>query len=328
MTDSNPKLIVLSLKWYDARIHRGILEYAMDRKWDVLANPHQPQALDVPAADGQIVMLGPNDQRRTRLAENSSGPVIDLGLYSSLDLPRVLPDNRMAGRLAAEEFISKGFTHLSVFSTQKHWYVDDRRDGFCTAVEQAGLTCETFHLPQTHLHTGVYAANGPDRQLVQEWLTQSQKPLAIYTIEDESAAMLIRICHQLDLAVPEQVSVIGTNNDPVICPYTEVPLSSIDLNWRGIGYEAAARLDLLMNGQPLQEQLTLVPPKGLVERKSSDTIAVADLRVAKSLSYIQENSHRHVTVTEIAKELDVPLRTLQWAFQKSMNRSIQDEISK
>ena len=105
MPDSKRKLIALSLKWYDVRIHTGILEYAKSLKWDVLANPHEPQALDVPAADGQIVMLGPNDPRRTRLTEKLDVPVIDLGFYSALDLPRVLPDNTMAGRLAAEEFL-------------------------------------------------------------------------------------------------------------------------------------------------------------------------------------------------------------------------------
>jgi LacI family transcriptional regulator len=150
----------------------------------------------------------------------------------------------------------------------------------------------------------------------------------VYTIEDESAAMLMRECHELDLAVPEQVALIGTNNDPVICPYTKVSLSSVDLNWEGVGYEAAARLDRLMRGEHLEEQLTLVPPAGIVARKSSDTIAVRDLRVAKALSYIQDNSHRHVSVTEITEVLDIPLRTLQWAFQRSVNCSIQDEISK
>lgn len=328
MPDSNRKLVVLNLKWYDIRIHRGILEYARGRHWDVLASPHEPSALDVPGADGQIVMIGPNDQRRTRLIENLDVPVVDLGLYSSLELPRVLPDNTAAGRLAAEAFLSKGFKELAVFSTQSHWYADERRKGFCSAVENAGLTCKTFHVPQDHLHKGIYSPNGLDRPLIHDWLTQAEKPLAIYTIEDESAAMLMRICLQIGLAVPEQVSLIGTNNDPVICPFTEVPLSSIDLNWNGIGYEAAAKLDRLMQGKILREQTTLVAPKGLIGRKSSDTIAVADLRVSMALSYIQENCHRHVTVAEITKVLDVPLRTLQWAFKKSMDCSIQDEISK
>ena len=214
-----------------------------------------------------------------------------------------------------------------MFSTQSHWYAEERRKGFCGTVEKAGHRCKIFHLPQNHLHKGVYSPDGTDKPLLEDWLIQAEKPLAIYTIEDESAAMLMSICDQIGLAVPEQVSLIGTNNDPVICPYTEVPLSSIDLNWRGIGYEAAAKLDRLMQGKTLREQTTLVPAKGLIARKSSDTLAVADLRVAKARSYIQDNSHRHVTVTEISKELGIPLRTLQWAFQKSMNRSIQDEIS-
>jgi LacI family transcriptional regulator len=328
MNDSHRKLIVLSLKWYDVRIHQGVLEYAKDQLWDVVASPHESQALDIPSADGQITMLGPNDLRRTRIAEKSKVPVIDLGRYSNLDLPRVCPDNVMAGRLAAEEFLSRGFVRFAVFSTKPYWYVDERREGFNTALKEKGFTAENWHLPQSDLNKSSFMFQGKDRKRVAKWLTESDKPIAVYTIEDESSAMLIRDCHHLGLAVPEQVALISTNNDPVICPYTEVPLSSIDLNWEGIGYSAAALLDKLMKGEHLQEQLTLVPPKGLVARKSSDTVAVEDLRVAKALSYIQEKSHRHVSVAEITKELEIPLRTLQWAFQKSMDRSIQEEISK
>jgi len=328
MTESQRKVIVLSLKWYDVRIHRGVLEYARNKHWDVMASPHQSQALEIPEADGQIVMLGPNDQRRSRLVQEATIPAIDLSHYNSLDIPRVYPDSVQAGRLAAIEFMERGFTQFSVYSTQPHWYVEERRQGFCAALAEKGFTAKSWHMPQTDSHKGSFSPRGPARNTIQKWLTESAKPIAIYAIEDEGAAMLMRACHQFDISVPEQVALIGTNNDPVICPYTEVPLSSIDLNWEGVGYEAAAQLDQLMQGKPLQEQLTLVSPKGLVVRKSSDAVAVADLRVAKALSYIQDNSQRHVSVTEITKVLDMPLRTLQWAFQKSMNCTIQDEISK
>ena len=328
MTESNRKLIVLSLKWYDIRIHQGVLEYAKNQNWDVLASPHQPEAMEIPEADGQLVMLGPNDQRRSRLVEKSNLPTIDLSHYSSLDLPRVYPDSVEAGRLAAVEFMKRGFTQFAIYSTQTHWYVDARRKGFCTTLGEKGYAAESWHMPQTDSHKGSFSPSGPIRNTIQKWLTESTKPIAVYAVEDEGAAMLMRACHQLGISVPEQVALIGTNNDPVICPYTEVPLSSIDLNWEGVGYEAAAQLDQLMQDRPLQAKLTLVPPKALVVRKSSDTVAVTDLRVAKALTYIQDNSHRHVSVTEIAKMLAVPLRTLQWAFQKALGCSIQDEISK
>lgn len=328
MNESPRKLIVLSLKWYDMRIHQGVLEYAKNQRWDVVASPHESQALDIPAADGQIIMLGPNDPRRTRLAEKAAVPVVDLGRYSNLELPRVCPDNIQAGRLAAEEFLSRGFSRFAVFSTKPYWYVEERRTGFNEALAKKGITAENWHLPQTDLNKSPFMFTGKDRKQVARWLTESEKPVAVYTIEDESAAVLMRDCHRLGLAVPEQVALISTNNDPVICPYTEVPLSSIDLNWEGVGFQAAARLDQLMQGKTLNDPLLLVPPKGLVARKSSDTVAVEDLRVAKALSYIQDNSHRPVSVAEITRELEIPLRTLQWAFQKTMSRSIQEEISK
>ncbi|MCF7864268.1 MAG: helix-turn-helix domain-containing protein, partial [Kiritimatiellales bacterium] len=96
----------------------------------------------------------------------------------------------------------------------------------------------------------------------------------------------------------------------------------------GVGFEAAAMLDQLMQGHTLRKPVHKVAPKGVSFRKSSDAIAVKDLRVAKTLSYIWENSHRPITVPELAAHVGVPLRTLQWAFQRSMDCSLQDEISK
>ncbi len=326
--DINRKLIALSLKWYDMRIHQGILAYAREHNWDIVANPHVGDPLDIPEADGRIVMLGPKDHRRVRMVEKANVPTIDLSYYSQIDLPRVYPDNVQAGRIAADEFLSRGFTNFAAFSMQTHWYVEDRRNGFSSALKEKGFDAEKWHLPQTDLHKGAFSTSGSAKKIIHQWLSESPKPIAVYTIEDEGAAMLMRACHQLNISVPEQVAFISTNNDPVVCPYTEVPLSSIDLNWEGVGYTAAAQLDLLLQGKELEHQTIQVAPKGLVSRKSSDIVAVPDLRVAKALSYIQENCHRHVSVSEITKALGVPMRTLQWAFKKSMNCCIQDEITK
>jgi len=326
--DHSRKLIALSLRWYDVRIHQGILEYAKTKNWDIVAAPHMGHALDIPEANGQIVMLGPNDLRRSRLVEQYGVPAIDLSHYSSLDVPRVYPDNTEAGRLAAEEFLARGFTQFAVYSTQSHWYVDERSSGFCRTIGEKGHSAARWHMPQADTHKGSFSPNPEDRETIEKWLTDSPKPIAVYAIEDEGAAMLMRACHRLGLSVPEQVALIGTNNDPVICPYTEVPLSSIDLNWEGVGYEAAAQLDRLLQGKKLKQQVVHVAPKGIVARKSSDILAIEDLRVASALSYIKTNCHRHLSVSEITKELGIPLRTLQWAFKRSMNCSIQDEISR
>ncbi len=322
------KLIVLSLKWYDQRIHKGVLDYAMGRNWDVMASPHMPQILDIPEADGQIVMIGPKDQRGSRKLQDSLKPTVGLGRWhSQIDLPCVLPDNEACGRLAAEELLGRGFQTFAVFSTQSHWYVDDRRNSFRKCVMEKGFPCETWHLPMSDQEKGSFRQDGSVQRTFEEWFNHFEKPLGLYCSEDEEAAMIMRGCHQLGIAVPEQVALVGTNNDPVICPYTEVPLSSVDLNWEGVGYAAAEQLDLLMQGKKAQP-VTLVPPKGLVIRKSSEALAVEDLRVALALSYIEENSHRHVSVSEITENNGIPLRTLQWAFKRALGTSIQDEITK
>lgn len=327
--ESQRKLIVLSLKWYDQRIHQGVLEYAKDHDWDVVASPHMSQALDIPEASGQIVMLGDRDRRRAQIAMQCGKPVVDLGLYRpDLDLPRVLPDNYEGGRLAAEAFIERGFTNLAVFSTQSYWYVNDRTAGFRDAAKKKHLSCREWHIDQPDLHKGSFQLDDPVKKKLQKWLMETPKPLAVFAIEDESAALLLRASLYLGIEIPEEIALIGVNNDPLICPYTAVPLSSVDLNWEGVGFEAAALLDRLMAGKKQKSGIRKIPAAGFILRESSDMIAVEDIRVSRAIRYIWENSHRSITVTEISRALGLPLRTLQWAFQKHLQCSINDEIAK
>ena len=91
---------------------------------------------------------------------------------------------------------------------------------------------------------------------------------------------------------PEQVAVLGVDNDPVICDCVQVPLSSVRHDLEGMAYEAAALLDRLINGEPPPKIPKRIPPKGVVTRKSTEVLAVEDPEVARALSYIQANFAR------------------------------------
>jgi LacI family transcriptional regulator len=327
MPDESRKLIVLSLKWYDLRIHQGVLKYAREQNWDVVASPHMHLALDIPEAAGQIVMIGSPDRQRLAIAQKYNHPVVDIGNYHpEIPLPRVLTDNRTVGRLAAQAFAKRGFKHTVIFSTQAHAFPNDRTEGFLGEAKASGLHCDQWHISQPDSHKGSYDLDQLMKSSLTQKLLKAPKPLAVFAIEDDGAALLQRACLRLGIYVPEEVSIIGVNNDPLICPYATVPISSIDLNWEEVGYRAAALLNRLMKGGKPPPRNEYIAPQGLVVRQSSDVDAVEDLRVARALTYIRNHCHQPVSVKDIATHLAMPLRTLQWAFKQSRGNSLNDEI--
>lgn len=150
-------------------------------------------------------------------------------------------------------------------------------------------------------------------------------PLAIFASDDGFARTVERACMEMGIAVPEQAAVLGVNDSPMECPYAPIPLSSIDPDWHTVGWEAAATLDAVMAGRgvlPLQ----LIPPKGVVERRSTSILAVDDRRVAAAVAYIWERVDRNPSVQEVCDAVGTPRRTLAYLFRKHLSRGVKQEI--
>jgi LacI family transcriptional regulator len=143
---------------------------------------------------------------------------------------------------------------------------------------------------------------------------------------DAHAWRIQRICHDIGLAIPEEVSLIGVNNDDLIVHICQPPLSSVELNAVKIGYEAAALLDGLMHGRRTPGQPMLVPPVGVVARGSSDIEAVGDPEVAGALRFIREHAADGIEVEDVLDRLTVSRRTLERRFRDYLGRSPHDEI--
>jgi LacI family transcriptional regulator len=135
-------------------------------------------------------------------------------------------------------------------------------------------------------------------------------------------------CRRLDLLVPEDVAIIGVDNDELMCELTNPPLSSVEQGSRRIGFEAAALLDQLMAGQkPTQLRFT-VEPEGIVARQSSDTLAIEDVEVAAALRFIRKNACEGIQVPDVVRSLAISRSAIEMRFKAVTGRTIHSEIQR
>ncbi len=137
---------------------------------------------------------------------------------------------------------------------------------------------------------------------------------------------ILDACRRAGLAVPEEIAVLGVDNDELICTLCEPPLSSIILNTHKIGFEAARMLDLLMNGEELPAREILVEPIGIMARQSSDVLAIDHVDVAKSLRYIREHACTGLTVDDLLKQCNLTRSVMERLYRKYLGHSPQQEI--
>ena len=188
----------------------------------------------------------------------------------------------------------------------------------------AGFRCDVFGVqPQQ----GSEPAWDLDVKRLGIWLQGLPKPLAVFTWNSGSARELIYACMHAGLAVPEEIAVLSGSDDDLFCEVTPVPISAVQLSCELIGYRAAEELDEMMSkpgSVPLAD--ILIPPQGVVERRSTDTLAVDDAAMVRALRFIREDPARVMNVTTVARKAGLCRRALELRFQKLLGRSPAAEI--
>ena len=161
-----------------------------------------------------------------------------------------------------------------------------------------------------------------------EWISDLPRPLGLIACNDIHGLRALDACRRAQLAVPEQVAVIGADNDVELCDLSDPPLSSIDFNPERVGYEAAAFLDCLMTGEPPPVPAKLIPPVGVITRQSTDVLAIADRYVAQALSIIRRHACSGIDVQSLLAQLPLSRRSLEQRFRRVLGRSPGAEIQR
>lgn len=326
-------LIMKPSQRYDRRIVRGVAARVHETgNWSLYVE-EDPQ-LRIPElkdwhCDGIIADF---DDRKT--AEAVSGlkiPVVGIGGgYGWYDedsgIPYVSTDNRAMGTLAAEHLLDRGFTRFAYCGfprTRVNGWSVTRAQAFCRRIEEAGFSCSVFTGKKRSARQW-----GKLQSELSEWLVSLETPIGLMACNDIRARHLLEACRNLGIRVPDDLAVIGVDNDEVMCELTNPPLTSIEQGSRQIGYEAALLLEQLMDGKKIPRLRTLLEPENIVVRQSTDILAIEDDTVARAVAYIREHACDPVQISDVLRQVDISRSTLDKQFHATLGRTIHAEMQR
>lgn len=325
-------LIVDPSKPYDRRIIRGIAAYVRvhRRDWSLYVEEDPvarlPQ-LEAWAGDGIVATF--DDRRIARAVSGANVPVVAIGggygyYHRNSKIPYVRTDNRAIAELAARHLLDLGhrrFAFCGEPPNRSNGWAGERAAAFAACVRKAGFPCDVY--------TGRYVASrqwrGSQRDL-RRWLATLTPPVGMMASNDGRALHVLQACRASQLRVPDDVAIVGVDNDDVMCELGTPPLTSVEQGARRIGYEAASLLDVMMSGGAPPRRLTAVPPEGLVARQSTDVLAINDADVAEALRFIRRRACDPIVVQDVLAAATVSRSTLEGRFREILGRSIHGEI--
>ncbi|MBN2579156.1 MAG: DNA-binding transcriptional regulator [Pirellulales bacterium] len=236
----------------------------------------------------------------------------------------IRPDSPAAGRLAAEHFLERGFQRFAYCGYAGRLWSERRQEGFSQRLEEACFSCEVYDPPRTASRQ-IWSREWP---LLRDWLLSLQKPVGIMACNDIRGRQILDACILSGLKVPEEVAVIGVDDDDLLCDLAGPPLSSVTFNAEQGGYLAAEHLAKLMAGNSRQPELIIVEPLRVNARRSTDVVAVEDASLAAALKFIRENYRRSIGVEDVVEQSPLSRRTLEIRFQRCLGRGIREEIQR
>jgi LacI family transcriptional regulator len=255
-------------------------------------------------------------------------------------LPRVGIENRRVGELAATYFLDRGMHHFAFFGFVKSAYTAERREGYLATLRARGATCDEYQgaaAAATPPPTTSTSRAGPApagkalrRELESDgrWLRDLPRPCAVFAGDDQRAAYLTEAARVAGVRVPEDVAVLGVNDEELMTGLSNPPLSSIAIPLHRVGYEAAALLDRLLAGEPAPAAPVLLPPVGVVERRSTDVLGIRDEDVRSAVRFIREHVADGINVEDVLRQVPLSRRALEYRFREALDRTPLEEIQR
>lgn len=303
----------------------GIARYSrLHGPWRV---HRQPAGLDSSLPEWKDLRIDGAIVRDVKMAEHvahSGFPVIfaQHNKDSYAPFPAIITDSEAIGNIAAEHFLDRGFQNFAYCGLDDYIWSRMRAQHFARRVRQAGFTVDLYRPPVSRAkrqwkHEQISVVN---------WLKSLSKPVALMCCNDDRALQVIDTCKQAGLYVPDDVAVLGVDNDVLVCDLADPPISSIALNTDVAGYQAAGLLDELMKGAAMTGQTIWVRPTRIATRMSTDVLAVTDPEVAAALRCIRRNPTFPVQVDDVVEATNVSRRVLEKRFRAVLRHSIYQEI--
>jgi LacI family transcriptional regulator len=326
-----PRIILLveSSRGSGRALLRGIANYAHHHgPWSFYWEPGGLEkawpTLRKIEADGVIL----RDVKKVNEALASGLPAVVIGHRQS-EIPglvNVVTDSEAIGRMGAEHLLQCGFKHFAFCGysdnpLEKTVWSEVRGEFFSARIREAGF-------PKTDRYAlSDRAKDWPkERRSLPQWLQGLPKPVGLMACNDECGQQVVEACKLVGLSVPDQVGVIGADNDEVVCGLTDPPLSSVAINFERAGYDAARALDKLMRGARGVPPRIIAAAPHIVTRRSTDFVATDEPHLTRALQFVRDRARTGISVDEVARAAGLSRRALEKQFRGFLGRSILEEI--
>lgn len=317
-------LIVETSNAYARGLLAGIHGYMTENPgWSIYLGEHSRQDTDLSwlegwTGDGAIARI--ENEETARKVRALGVPVVDLSAAGlAPEFPCVETDDDVIARDALRHFHERGLRNFAFCGDARFGWSVKRRAAFAGHVREAGTVFHEFALRAA----GTAADN---RRSLVEWLVALPKPVGVLACYDIAGQEILEACKIARIAVPDDVAVLGVDNDQLLCNLTSPPMSSVQPDAFGTGHLAARLLDRMMTGDPWSPGLHLMPPLRIAARQSSDILAVGDPIVGRALTFIRDSAERRVEVAEVLRHAGLSRRALDYRFTNLLGRTVHDEI--
>jgi LacI family transcriptional regulator len=328
-------LLIETSRGYGRGLLRGIVRYArLHGPWSFYITPGDfEQALPqmkLWGGSGIIARVETPRMAEAILAADIPTVIVDADprigpLADSISrLSNVSSDSEGAARLAAEHLKERGFEDFAFVGEPGRVWSDRRCESFAVAVRQSGFEPYVFKPPRTKKN-GSWEAEQAE---LARWIEELPKPVGLMASNDDRGRGVLEACRLAGVRVPEEVAVIGVDNDELFCELADPPLSSVALNTEHGGYRTAHLLDQLMKQKITAPQQLIVEPTHVVTRRSTDVKAFDGREVGAALSFIHRNRSRAFNVNDVAGAVGISRRNLEVKFRKSVGRTVLSEIQR
>ena len=323
-------LLVETSNAYSRGLLEGVLAYVKRHaNWSVFVTEQErgadpPKWLTKWRGDGIIARIETDNiakaVTKTRL------PVVDLSAARHVpNIPWADTDDRAIATLAVDHFLSRGFRNLAYCGDPAFAWSDARCRRFTEYVRGCN---RSLHVHQSIARYDQMFSLDREKKRLAAWLKRLPRPAAIMACYDYKAQQILDVCRELEISVPEEIAVLGVDNDRLLCEFASPPLSSVIPDTKRTGYEAAELLERMMLGESVSVEPLVTKPLGIKTRESTDVLAIDDPDVATALRYIRQHANHNIRVSDVLNQVALSRRVLESRFQKTLGRSPHQEIQR
>lgn len=325
---ASPKvaLLIETSNSYARGLLRGIVSYIREhRAWSLYLSEHNRG--DKPPGwlarwNGQGIIARIENVAIAGALRQVKVPVVDVSAARLVpSLPWFETDDAAVANLSAEHLLERGFKYFAYCGDARFNWSNWRCEHFQNYIRAAGRECFVYQATR-----GFSLDDEEQVDDIANWVRTLPKPIGIMACYDLRGQQILDACRRIEVAVPDDVAVIGVDNDDLLCELSDPPLSSVIPNTHRTGYEAARLLDEMMSGRKVMGHTHLIPPVGIATRQSTDVLAIDDRNVARAVHYIRQHACDGITVQNVLKAVPQSRRLLESRFQKLIGRTPHEEI--